>query len=75
MSIAAINRANFVRRRIGSAVMAFICMIAAVIGLIILTLIIWTLLERGTASLSLAVFTHADAHERRRTVQRHHRVS
>lgn len=57
MTIAAVNRTNYVRRRIGSAVMTGVCMLAAVIGLVLLALILWTLIERGSKALSLDVFT------------------
>jgi phosphate transport system permease protein len=57
MSITAVNPANHARRKIGSAVMNLLCMVAALIGLILLGLILWTLVEKGVGGLSMAVFT------------------
>lgn len=58
MSIAAINHANYVRRRIFSAVMDALCSLAALIGLVLLALILFTLVQRGMEGMSLDVFTH-----------------
>jgi phosphate transport system permease protein len=57
-SFTPVNKANYVRRRIGDALMAAICTGAAVVGLIILLLILWTLLEKGLAGLGIHVFTN-----------------
>ncbi|MET0182871.1 MAG: phosphate ABC transporter permease PstA [Caulobacterales bacterium] len=57
MSIAALNPANHLRRRIGDFVMAIVCTAAALIGLVFLAWILWTLIQRGTAGLGLHVFT------------------
>ncbi len=58
MSMTAFNQANYVRRRIGSAVMSGLCIGAAALGLVLLGLILFTLLQKGVAGLSLNVFTH-----------------
>ncbi len=52
---------NYLRRRIGDAVMGVICSLAALLGLVFLGLILWTLVQRGLAGLSLNVFTHSMA--------------
>jgi phosphate transport system permease protein len=57
VSIVPINRANYVRRRVGDAVMGGLCTLAALVGLILLGLILWTLIKRGVAGLSLDAFT------------------
>ena len=57
MSIVAINRGNYLRRRIGSWIMALLCTLAAGIGLALLALILATLLSKGLAGLSWSVFT------------------
>jgi phosphate transport system permease protein len=59
MSIQAINQQRYVRRRIVSALMNLICSAAAVVGLIFLGLILWTLIEKGTAGLSANLFTQS----------------
>jgi phosphate transport system permease protein len=59
MTIAAINPGNYVRRKIFSAVMDTICLLAALAGLVILAVILGTLVQKGAAGLSLNVFTHA----------------
>lgn len=56
MSINAINPANYVRRRIFSALMDLICTLAAMTGLVFLTLILSTLIERGLAGFSMDIF-------------------
>jgi phosphate transport system permease protein len=53
-----VNKANFVRRKAVDAFMALLCTGAAVVGLIILALILWTLFEKGFAGLGLNVFTN-----------------
>ena len=58
MTIAAYNQANYIRRRIGSAFMALLCTLAALIGLVLLALILWTLVQKGLAGLGVDVFTH-----------------
>jgi len=57
MSILPVNAANYVRRRTFSLVMDMICTLAAMMGLVLLTLILYTLVERGMAGLSGNVFT------------------
>src|SRR5262249_11826738 len=57
MSIVAINRGNYLRRRIGSWIMALLCTLAAVLGIVLLALILETLLAKGAAGVSLAMFT------------------
>lgn len=52
-----INRANYLRRRIGSALMNVLCMLAAGVGILFLTLILYTLLRKGLGSFSPHVFT------------------
>jgi phosphate transport system permease protein len=59
MTIQAINPARYVRRRIVSAIMSLLCSAAAVIGLIVLGLILWTLIEKGTAGLTPSLFTES----------------
>lgn len=56
-TIEPINRANYVRRRVVSILMDFLCTLAAFAGLIVLGLIIVTLVRRGMAGLSLDLFT------------------
>ena len=57
MSIAAINPANYARRRIFSAFMDMLCTLAALVGLVLLALILLTLVERGFGGLSFNIFT------------------
>lgn len=57
MNITPINPVNYVRRRIFSAIMDLVCSLAAVIGLMFLALILYTLVEKGTAGLSVSTFT------------------
>src|SRR5262245_31323970 len=57
MSIQSINPANYARRRIFSALMDLTCTLAALIGLVMLALILFTLIKRGMAGLSLTLFT------------------
>src|SRR5262245_49131150 len=54
-----VNAANYVRRRAFSAIMDMVCSLAAMLGLVLLTLILYTLVERGLAGLSTGVFTLA----------------
>lgn len=58
MSMAPYNRANYARRRIVSALMNALCIVAALIGLVLLGLILFTLVQKGLPGLSLHVFTH-----------------
>ncbi|MFZ2030769.1 MAG: phosphate ABC transporter permease PstA [Vitreimonas sp.] len=58
MSIAAINPANYARRRIFSAFMDVLCTLAAMAGLVLLALILFTLVQKGLESMSLDVFTN-----------------
>ena len=58
MSFAPLNRTNYLRRRIVSAIMSALCGLAALIGLILLGLILYILLKKGLTGLSLNVFTH-----------------
>lgn len=57
MSIVAVNPFNHTRRKVGSAIMNLLCMFAALIGLALLGLILWTLVEKGVGALSMSVFT------------------
>ena len=57
MSIVAINPGNFARRRAFSAIMDMLCTLAAMVGLVLLALILFTLVEKGVSGLSLDVFT------------------
>jgi len=59
MTIAAINTGNYVRRKIFSAIMDTVCLLAALAGLVILAIILSTLIQRGAAGFSPNVFTHA----------------
>jgi phosphate transport system permease protein len=52
------NKANYVRRKAGDALMAAICTGAALLGLVVLALILWTLFQKGFAGLGLHVFTN-----------------
>jgi phosphate transport system permease protein len=58
MSIAAINPGNYLRRRIFSAFMDLLCMLAALGGLVVLAIILFTLVQKGLEGMSLNVFTH-----------------
>ncbi|HVY83631.1 MAG TPA: phosphate ABC transporter permease PstA [Caulobacterales bacterium] len=53
----ALNRANYARRKGGSWIMAFLCTMAALLGIVLLGLILYTLLEKGIGGLALSVFT------------------
>jgi phosphate transport system permease protein len=57
MSIAPINPANHARRRLGDAIMSGLCTGAALIGLVVLALILWMLVEKGMRGLSVHMFT------------------
>lgn len=57
MSLRAINQANYVRRRVLSAVMDGICTLAALMGMVLLALILTTLVQRGMAGLAPSLFT------------------
>lgn len=57
MTIAAINPANYARRRIFSAFMDLLCTLAALFGLVILALILVELVQRGVHGLSPILFT------------------
>lgn len=59
MSIAAINPANYARRRIFSAFMDMLCVLAAMAGLVLLALILFTLVQKGLEGMGLNVFTHS----------------
>ena len=58
MSIAATNPVNYARRRIFSAIMDTLCVLAALTGLVLLALILFTLIQKGMEGMSLNVFTH-----------------
>jgi phosphate transport system permease protein len=58
MSIQAINPGNYLRRQTFSAVMDMVCTLAALLGLVILALILFTLIEKGARGLSLNLFVH-----------------
>ena len=57
MSIAARQPSQLLRRRWGDALMSAVCVVAALIGLTLLALILWTLIEKGMAGLSIDLFT------------------
>lgn len=57
MSIAPFNQANYLRRRIFSAFMDMLCTLAAMVGLVVLMLILFTLVQKGMAGLSINLFT------------------
>jgi len=57
MRIQAINPANYARRRIFSALMDLVCTLAAMMGLVFLALILFTLIERGMAGFAPTIFT------------------
>jgi phosphate transport system permease protein len=59
MSIVAINPGNYARRRIFSAFMDMLCVLAALSGLVLLALILFTLVQKGLEGMSFNVFTHA----------------
>jgi phosphate transport system permease protein len=59
MSIAAINPGNYARRRIFSAFMDMMCTLAALAGLVLLALILFTLVQKGLEGMSINVFTHS----------------
>jgi len=59
MSIAAINPGNYARRRIFSAFMDMLCVLAAMAGLVLLALILFTLVQKGLEGMGLNVFTHS----------------
>lgn len=59
MTIAPFNAANYARRRIFSAIMDMLCTLAAMLGLVILTIILFMLVQKGMAGLSLNLFTHS----------------
>jgi len=59
MTIAPFNPANYARRRIFSAIMDMLCTLAALVGLVVLALILFTLIEKGMAGLSLNLFTES----------------
>jgi phosphate transport system permease protein len=59
MSFQPHNRANYIRRKAVSAMMNGLCSLAAAIGLVVLALILFVLLQKGAAGLSLDVFTHS----------------
>lgn len=57
MTIAAINPQHYMRRRVVDAVMGMLCTLAAMIGLVLLALILFTLIEKGVSGLSVTLFT------------------
>lgn len=59
MTITALNHSRYVRRRVVSAVMTALCTLAALIGLVFLGLILWTLIQKGVAGLAPSVFTNS----------------
>ena len=58
MIFRAANPGNYMRRRVGDALMSVLCTAAAVLGLVLLLLILWTLVEKGLGGLSPQVFTN-----------------
>lgn len=57
MSIQAINPGNYFRRRVFSIIMDMLCTLAAMVGLVFLALIMFTLIQKGTTGLQLNIFT------------------
>ncbi len=55
------HKARYARRHAVDFFMSALCMLAAGIGLVLLGLILWMLLSRGLAGLSLTVFTNSMA--------------
>lgn len=58
MNITPINPGNHYRRRTFSAIMDGVCSLAALFGIVILALILFTLVQRGAAGLSPDLFIH-----------------
>lgn len=58
MIFQAANKGNYARRRVGDALMSVLCTAAALLGLVLLLLILWTLVEKGLGGLSPKVFTN-----------------
>lgn len=52
-----VNPGNYVRRRAISALMDLVCSLAALIGIVFLALILYTLVHKGLSGLSIRVFT------------------
>jgi phosphate transport system permease protein len=50
------NLANYTRRKVGDAFMTMLCVLAAVLGIALLGLILWTLVSKGVAGLSSNAF-------------------
>ncbi|MDX2235182.1 MAG: phosphate ABC transporter permease PstA [Hyphomonadaceae bacterium] len=57
MTITAINPRKYNTRKLLSATMTGVCLAAAVVGLVVLALILFTLIQKGFAGLSLTLFT------------------
>lgn len=53
--------ANYRRRRVTDAVMGGLCTLAALLGVVLLALILWMLIDRGLKGLSADVFTKSMA--------------
>jgi phosphate transport system permease protein len=58
MSIRAINHANYVRRQLFSVLMDLVCTLAALLGLVVLALILFNLVQKGLHGLSPRLFTN-----------------
>lgn len=56
MNFEPVNKANYLRRRAVSAIMDSLCLLAAILGLVVLALIMYTLVSEGIAGLSLDAF-------------------
>ena len=52
---------NYTRRKWGDLIMGGLCTLAAVLGLVLLALILWMLIEKGLGGLSSTVFTNSMA--------------
>ena len=52
------NTTNYARRKFGDAFMTFLCMMAAILGIVLLGLILWTLVSKGLGGVSANVFLH-----------------
>lgn len=58
-----ISTSNYYRRQIGDMFMSMLCTVAAGVGLILLGLILWTLIQKGSAALGLEIFATGERAE------------
>lgn len=58
MTIQPVNPANYIRRRVFSLLMDMVCSLAALVGLIVLALILFELVQKGMHGLSPTLFTN-----------------